>query len=95
MPDSPNYRIEVAPAADRDLQKLQDRVRRQDFTRLSNAIDKLVIKPRPHGVRKIEGAGAAYRIRVGDYRIVYDIYDDKRLIVILMVSRRSETTYKF
>ena len=64
MTESQSYRIEVAPAADRDLQKLQDRIRRQDFDRLSNAIDKLAMEPRPHGVRKIEGAGTAYRIGI-------------------------------
>lgn len=94
MPKSLNYRIEVSPAADRDLQKLKDRILKQDFDRLSKAIDKLVEEPRPHGVRKIEGSVTAYRIRVGNYRIVYDVYDDKRLVVILQVVRRSETTYK-
>ncbi len=95
MTESQTYRIEVAPAADRDLQKLQDRIRRQDFDRLSNAINKLSMEPRPNGVRKIEGTGTAYRIRVGDYRVVYDIYDDQKLVLILQVTRRSETTYKF
>lgn len=94
MPESSAYRIEVSPATDRDLQKLQDRIRKQDFDRLSKAIDKLAVEPRPHGVRKIEGSDFAYRIRVGSYRVVYDIYDDKKLVVILQVVRRSETTYK-
>jgi len=44
--------------------------------------------------RKIEGSVTAYRVRVGNYRIVYDVYDDKKLVVILQVVRRSETTYK-
>ena len=94
MPDLSAYRIEIAPAADRDLQKLQDRIRKQDFDRLSKAIDKLDLEPRPHGVRKIEGADTAYRIRIGSYRVVYDVFDDKKLVVILQVVRRSETTYK-
>lgn len=94
MPKSPFYTIEVSPAADRDIQKLKDRIRRDDFERLAAAIDKLALEPRPHGVRKIEGATTTYRIRVGSYRIVYDIYDDKKLVVLLQVIRRSETTYK-
>ena len=94
MPKSPLYKIEVSPAAERDIQKLKDRIRRDDFERLAAAIDKLATEPRPNGVRKIEGAAPAYRIRVGDYRVVYDIYDDKKLVVILQVIRRSETTYK-
>ena len=94
MTKSPSYRVEVSPAADRELQKLQERIRKQDFDRLCKAVDKLVEEPRPQGVRKIEGAVTAYRIRVGNYRVVYDVYDDKKLVVILQVVRRSETTYK-
>lgn len=48
--------------------------------------------PRPPGVRKIEGATRAYRIRVGDYRVVYEVYDTKHLVVLLQVSRRNEAT---
>ncbi|MDD5312802.1 MAG: type II toxin-antitoxin system RelE/ParE family toxin [Dehalococcoidia bacterium] len=94
MPDLSAYRSEVSPAAERDIQKLLYRIPRQDFDRLANAIDKLAEDPRPHGVRKIEGADTAYRIRVGSYRVVYDVYDSKKLVVILQVLRRSETTYK-
>lgn len=94
MPESPIYRIEVSPSADRDLQKLKARIVRQDFKRLAMAIDKLASEPRPHNVRKIENAATAYRIRVGSYRIVYDIHDDKKLVLILQVARRSETTYR-
>jgi archaellum biogenesis protein FlaJ (TadC family) len=40
MPKSPNYRIEVSPAADHDIQKLKERILKQDFDRLANAVDK-------------------------------------------------------
>jgi hypothetical protein len=53
IPGSSDYRIEISPAADRDLQKLADHIRRQEFDRLAAAIDKLAADPRPHGVRKI------------------------------------------
>lgn len=94
MTESSNYRVEVSPAADRDLQKLRERILKQDFDRLAKAVERLAEVPRPHGVRKIKEAVTAYRIRVGDYRIVYDVYDDKKLVIILQVVRRSETTYK-
>ena len=87
------YRIEIAPAADRDLEKLKGRIRRQDFERLRDAVGNLADEPRPQGVRKIKGADKAYRIRVGSYRVVYEIYDNDSLILILQVARRSETTY--
>jgi len=60
-------RIEISPAADRDLEKLKGRIRRQDFERLRDAVRNLADEPRPQGVRKIKGAERAYRIRVGSY----------------------------
>ncbi len=88
------YRLEVSPAADRDLGRLADRIRRQDFERIRGAVRDLAEEPRPRGVRKIRGAEKAYRIRAGSYRIVYEVYDDDSLVVILQVARRSETTYR-
>ena len=88
------YRIEVSPAADRDLERLKKRIQRHDFERLRVAIKGLASEPRPQGVRKIEGAERAYRIRVGSYRVVYEIYDTENLVLILQVVRRTETTYR-
>ena len=88
------YRLEVLPAADRDVERLKQRIQRRNFERLRTAIRSLADHPRPHGVRKIEGAERAYRIRVGDYRIVYEIYDKKSLVLILQVVRRAETRYR-
>ncbi len=88
------YRVEVSPAADRDLERLKRRIPRRSLERLRDAIGSLAEEPRPHGVRKIEGAERAYRIRVGDYRVVYEIYDSESLVLLLQVSRRTETTYR-
>ena len=88
------YRVEISPAADHDLEKLKTRIRMQDFERLRNAVRGLAEEPRPQGIRKIRGAEKAYRIRVGNYRVVYDVYDSDNLVLILQVARRSETTYR-
>ncbi len=88
------YRLEVSPAAGRDLDRLKDRIRRQDFERIRGAVRNLADEPRPHGVRKIRGAEEAYRIRVGSYRIVYEVHDSDSVVLILQVARRSETTYR-
>jgi mRNA interferase RelE/StbE len=87
------YRLEVTPAADRNLEKLKNRIRRQDFDKVREAVAGLAEEPRPQGVRKIKGEEKAYRIRVGSYRVVYDVYDNDKLVLILQVVRRSETTY--
>lgn len=88
------HRLEVSPAADRDLEKLKQRIQRYDFERLRAAFRELANEPRPHGVRKIKGAERAYRVRAGNYRVVYEIYDKLNLVVILQVARRTETTYR-
>ena len=88
------YRLEVSPAADRDFERLKGRIRRQDFEHLQVAIGSLADEPRPYGVRKIKGAEMAYRIRVGSYRIVYEIYDNENLVLLLQIARRTETTYR-
>jgi len=87
------YRLEVSPTADRDLEKLKGRIIRQDFERLRDPVRGLAEEPRPHGVRKIKGEERTYRIRVGSYRVVYEVYDNDNLVLILQVARRSETTY--
>ena len=88
------YKLEVSPAADRDVNRLKKRIQRQDFERLRTAINGLAVEPRPYGVRKIRGAERAFRIRVGSYRIVYEVYDNENLVLILQVARRTETTYR-
>ena len=87
------HNLEVSPAADRDLERLKGRIRRQDFERLRTAVRGLAENPRPHGVRKIRGAERTYRIRAGSYRVVYEVYDDESLVLILQVTRRTEITY--
>ncbi len=87
------YRIEVSSGAERDLGKLARRISRQDFERLGAAVNALTQEPRPQGVRKLKGAERSYRIRVGAYRVVYNIYDNDRLVVLLQVGLRNESTY--
>ena len=80
------YAIEVAPAAERAIKKLSDEIRR----RIVKAILKLEEEPRPSGIRKLSGENDLYRIRVGDYRIVYKIQDDVLVVVIVRVGHRRE-----
>lgn len=80
------YRIEFAPAADRDFRALAEDVRR----RLRPRIDALAENPRPHGVETLEGEKNLYRIRVGDYRIIYQIRDDVLVVLIVRIGHRRE-----
>ncbi|MBI4336789.1 MAG: type II toxin-antitoxin system RelE/ParE family toxin [Chloroflexi bacterium] len=84
------YRVELAPATQRELRQLPRIVQ----ARLAAPIQALAKSPRPVGGRKLRGEERTWRIRVGPYRVVYDIYDDQALVVVLKIARRSETTYR-
>ena len=79
------YRIELRPAAVRALRKLDPTVR----PRIQGAIALLADDPRPPASRPLRGR-PGYRVRVGDYRIIYTISDDVLLIVVVALGHRSE-----
>jgi len=80
------YRIEFTPRADSQFRGLDKSVQ----SRLGQRIDSLAENPRPQGVKKLAGEGDFYRVRVGDYRIVYQICDKSLLVVIVRLGHRSE-----
>lgn len=55
-----------------------------------NAIDKLAVNPRPDGVKKLKGEENAYRIRIGDYRVIYTIEDVIKIIEIERIRHRKD-----
>ncbi len=80
------YRIEIAPAAARQLRKLDRAAQR----RLQAAIELLADEPRPSGAKKLVGGNGEWRVRTGDYRVVYEIHDNVLLILIVAVGHRRE-----
>jgi len=64
------------------------------FERIDSAISQLADEPRPRGSAKLKGGSPVWRIRVGDYRIMYTIFDADDTISINAVERRTTTTYK-
>ena len=79
-------RIEVAPAAVRQLRKLDGTARR----RIQAAIELIADEPRPSGAKKLVGGEGAWRVRTGDYRIVYEINDGVLLVLVIAVGHRRE-----
>ena len=59
-------------------------------SRLDEAIESLADDPRPPGSRKLAGTTDRYRVRVGDYRIVYRIDDGKVTVLVLLIGHRRE-----
>lgn len=80
------YQIVVERSAEKDLKKLSSEVR----PRAISAIQALAKKPRPSGSRKLAGTANDWRIRVGDYRIVYEIADEVRIVRINRVRHRRD-----
>ncbi|MCL5999563.1 MAG: type II toxin-antitoxin system RelE/ParE family toxin [Chloroflexi bacterium] len=79
------YRLIILSSAERDIRKLP----REIQARVTVRIEALKTNPRPHDVKKLE-ASDEYRIRVGDYRVVYTIDDDIVTITIVRVGHRRE-----
>ena len=81
-----SYRIEVAPSAVRQLRKLERVAQR----RVQAAIELLANEPRPDGANKLVGVDGEWRVRTGDYRIVYDIHDNVLLVLVVAVGHRRD-----
>ena len=82
------YRLELTPQAQRRLDKLSV----ADLERIVAIILQLKNNPRPYGVKKLRGP--IYRIRTGDWRIVYAVFDKDNLVIVGKIARRSKDTYK-
>ena len=80
------YRVEVAPAALRQLRKLDRAAQR----RVQAAIELLATEPRPSCAKKLVGGGGEWRVRTGDYRVVYEIHDNVLLILVVAIGHRRD-----
>lgn len=80
------YRVLLRPAAIRDLRNLPPKVR----LRVEKVIQTLGENPRPPGTKKLVGFEDEWRLRVGDYRILYVISDRDRLLTVARVAHRRE-----
>lgn len=81
-----SYKVEILKGALKQLKKLSPELRE----RIQLKIDDLAIEPRPNGVKKLKNREDAYRIRVGNYRILYDIFDQVLLVSVVEVEHRSQ-----
>ncbi len=80
------YRLEVRPAARKALKTLP----KDEFLRIDGRIMQLMENPRPSGAVKMKGREDLYRIRVGMYRILYQIQDDRLVIIVVNIAHRRE-----
>lgn len=81
-----NYLVELLPAALQQLQKPPAGAQR----RILAALAALETNPRPRGAVKLSGEENLWRIRVGDYRIIYEIHDDRLLVLVVRIGHRKD-----
>ena len=78
------YRVDIESGARRSLRKLPSVVQR----RIVEAACRLADNPRPPGCIKLQAEENAWRIRVGDYRIIYEIHDTVLLVLVIRIDHR-------
>ena len=79
------YEVVIGKAVIKQLQKVPS----ADYKRIKAALTGLSSNPRPKGYLKLKGRDA-YRIRVGDYRIIYEIKDNQLLVIIITIAHRKD-----
>ena len=80
------YRIGFTTAAARQVKKLPHPARE----RVLQLVEGLAEDPRPHGARKLVGEQTAWRIRAGDYRVIYDVFDDELTVTVVRAGHRRD-----
>jgi mRNA interferase RelE/StbE len=80
------YRVALKSSAEKEFFRLQDEI----SARILPRIKALAIDPRPHGSIKLKGGKDAWRIRVGDYRVIYIVDDEMRKVEVTRIAHRRE-----
>jgi mRNA interferase RelE/StbE len=81
-----SYKVELTRSAEKDLRRIDRRYIPNIFT----AIEALETTPRPNGSTKLSGSKHTYRLRVGVYRVVYEVTDSKLLVLVIRIAHRKD-----
>jgi mRNA interferase RelE/StbE len=85
-----SFKVQLKPAVQKDLRKIPQKT----LSRILQAIEGLGQEPFPSQAVKLTDADRFYRLRVGDYRVIYEVEPDVRTIIVHYVRHRSEV-YRF
>jgi mRNA interferase RelE/StbE len=80
------YEVRLKPSAERALRRLPAQIR----SRIGNRLDGLAGNPRPSGCEKLGGVDDLYRIRVGNYRVVYQVSDEVLVVLVVTIGHRGD-----
>ena len=81
-----DYSVTLTASASKELHELPDKI----ITRIVTHLEALAATPRPHGCQKLHGGDKEYRIRIGDYRIIYVIEDSRKIVDVTRIAHRRE-----
>jgi len=81
-----SYQVVILPAAQRQLRKLASAIQKN----LIVLIESLSEQPRPLGCKKLKGRQSQYRVRSGDYRIIYSVEDTSLIVRVIKVGHRRD-----
>ena len=82
-----NYKVEIASAPAKYLERLRDESLKR---RIVKSLRSLEANPRPPGCLKMQGQDELYRVRVGDYRIIYQVQDAVLLVLVVNIGNRRD-----
>ncbi|MBC1260514.1 type II toxin-antitoxin system RelE/ParE family toxin [Synechococcus sp. BSF8S] len=82
-----DYSLSIKPSAAKELQALSDK---STLKRLIEKIKTLATRPRPLGAEKLAGRPRLYRVRQGNYRVIYSVDDETRVVVVVKVGHRRD-----
>jgi len=80
------YSVDLMPQAQKDLDGFSGKL----LSRFEETILGLYDDPRPHNAKKLAGSGSRWRIRVGDYRVLYEIDDTRKIVKVYRIAHRRE-----
>ena len=81
-----SYKILVKQSAEKELRKISP----PNLTKIVNRIHSLSNQPRPSGAQMLKGEARYYRIRQGDYRVIYEINDAEKFVNVIKIGHRRE-----
>ncbi|MEI8405951.1 MAG: type II toxin-antitoxin system RelE/ParE family toxin [Actinomycetes bacterium] len=84
-----SYAVKLSPSAARQLRKFDPPTRR----RLQAVIELLADAPRPPAATRLVGGAGEWRVRTGDYRVIYEIHDAELLVLVLRMAPRREISH--
>ena len=84
------HQIEWKSSALRELKRLDPQI----LSRIVDAVDSLAANPFPPGIKKLHGGERSYRMRVGDYRVIYEIVSSRLIVEVIRVCHRKDVYRK-